>query len=131
MTWVGGHPCDSDADWSLSASMTDPTGREGRVDRDDFIVADTTAPTVLVQFDNNEVANGMYFKAPRTATVTVMDRNFDPALAQVAPWARDAGNAPTAAPAVAAWWAADPRAEWATFGFVCTRAPLRHERCRH
>lgn len=113
VTWVGRVSCDSDADWSLSASMTDPTGKEGRVDRDDFIV-DTTAPAVLVQFDNNEVANGMYFKAPRTATVTVMDRNFDPALAQVAPWARDAGNVPTAAPAVAAWRAADPRAEWAT-----------------
>ena len=112
-TWIALVPCESDADWVLSASLADPTGKEGGVERDDFIV-DTIAPAVLVQFDNNEVANGMYFKAPRTATVTVMDRNFDPALAQVAPWARDAGNSPAAAPAVAAWQTGDPRAEWVT-----------------
>lgn len=119
-TWVALAPCDSDADWALSASLTDPTGKEGGVERDAFIV-DTTAPAILVQFDNNEVANGMYFKAPRTATVTVMDRNFDPALAQVAPWARDAGNAPAATPAIAGWRAVDRRSEWTT------SVPFAHE----
>ncbi len=44
---------------------------------------DTTAPTVRVDFDNNDAENEKYFKAPRTATVTVTERNFDPALVKI------------------------------------------------
>ena len=37
---------------------------------------DTKAPEVTVAYSNNAVANGMYFKADRTATITVKDDNF-------------------------------------------------------
>ena len=39
---------------------------------------DSTNPTITVSYDNNDVRNEKYFKADRTATVTVMERNFDP-----------------------------------------------------
>ena len=39
---------------------------------------DVTAPTVKVTYDNNSAQNGEYFKANRTATVAVTERNFEP-----------------------------------------------------
>ena len=38
---------------------------------------DTTGPNVTVIFDNNSVQNGKYFKANRTATIQITDRNID------------------------------------------------------
>ena len=42
---------------------------------DDFTI-DQTKPVVSVSFDNNNVRNGMYFNAGRTATITVVEHNF-------------------------------------------------------
>lgn len=42
----------------------------------DFTI-DQTKPVVSVSFDNNNVRNGMYFNASRTATITVVEHNFD------------------------------------------------------
>lgn len=39
---------------------------------------DVTAPRIEVTYDNNDPKNGMYYDSPRTATVTVYERNFDP-----------------------------------------------------
>ena len=39
---------------------------------------DVTAPRIEVTYDNNNPKNGMYYDSPRTATVTVYERNFDP-----------------------------------------------------
>ena len=39
---------------------------------------DTTKPTVRVTYDNNSALNGEFFKADRTATVAVTERNFEP-----------------------------------------------------
>lgn len=39
---------------------------------------DQTAPVITVSYDNNNAANDKYFNAPRTATVTVNEHNFDP-----------------------------------------------------
>ncbi len=44
-----------------------------------FIV-DTTKPVIAVSYDNNDVRNELYFKADRTATVTVTEVNFDASL---------------------------------------------------
>ena len=42
----------------------------------DFTI-DQTNPTVSVRFDNNSAVNGKYFPAGRTATITVVEHNFD------------------------------------------------------
>ena len=39
---------------------------------------DVTSPTVQVTYDNNSAQNQKYFKANRTATIAVTERNFDP-----------------------------------------------------
>ncbi len=41
------------------------------------ISIDSTKPVVNVSYDNNDVANEKYFKADRTMTVRVTERNFD------------------------------------------------------
>lgn len=41
------------------------------------IAIDTTPPEITVSYDNNDVANGKYFKANRTMTVEYKERNFD------------------------------------------------------
>lgn len=108
-TWIATVACDSDADWALSASIEDMTGRLAQVAREDFVV-DTAAPRIMVEFDNNDVANGMYYKAPRTATVTVDERNFDAAQSGVTAWAKDASGAAVGAPAASAWCERESRA---------------------
>ena len=45
----------------------------------DFTI-DQTKPVVSVRFDNNNVRNGKYFSAGRTATITVTEHNFNPKL---------------------------------------------------
>lgn len=41
------------------------------------IKIDVTNPTISVNYDNNEADNAKYFKADRTATIVVTERNFD------------------------------------------------------
>lgn len=47
------------------------------------------APVITVTFDNNAAKNGLYFNAPRTATVSILERNFSPDLASVAAQAKE------------------------------------------
>lgn len=42
------------------------------------IQIDITAPTIEVRYDNNQADSGKYFRADRTATIVVTERNFDP-----------------------------------------------------
>ena len=39
---------------------------------------DVTAPVIDVTYDNNDADSGKYFKADRTATIVVTERNFNP-----------------------------------------------------
>lgn len=38
---------------------------------------DIVSPIISVEYDNNDVVNGKYFKESRTATITIYERNFD------------------------------------------------------
>ena len=74
------------ADYTFSISCTDKAGHvtennsvtfaEGSVATGEFTV-DKTAPKIEVAYDNNFVKNGKYFKADRTATITITEHNFD------------------------------------------------------
>ena len=44
---------------------------------------DITPPAISVSYSNNDVRNGQYFKAPRVATISVRERNFDPKGAKI------------------------------------------------
>ena len=49
---------------------------------------DRTAPVVSVTFDNDDAQNGIYYQAPRTATISVRERNFSAALISIQPVAQ-------------------------------------------
>lgn len=42
------------------------------------IKIDRTAPVINISYDNNRADSGTYFKADRTATIKITERNFDP-----------------------------------------------------
>ena len=101
-SWVATVPCSNDGEYSLNASFTDPSGKSAVPYSDQFTV-DTTEPMISVSFDNEEANGGWYYKAPRTATVTVFDDNFSESLASVSTQASDASGAAVSAPGVSGW----------------------------
>ena len=74
-------------DLSIILIAVDNAGNR-RTSHYDFGI-DTTAPSVTVTYDNNDVRNEKYFNAPRTATITVTERNFDPENIAIAVSAKD------------------------------------------
>lgn len=105
---------EDDADWTLSAQHTDPLGHASEEAIESFVI-DTQAPVIMVEYDNDDVANAMYYKAPRHATITVRDRNFDPSLGTVSAQNLSGGDAPGST----GFSVVEPRGEWrATASFT-------------
>lgn len=75
-------PFDSDGHYAISAQVVDPAGNLAATQVGEFTV-DRTAPTLDFAWDNNDVQNGKYYKAGRTATITVVEHNFDPNLVKI------------------------------------------------
>lgn len=71
-----------DGHYAIEAQVTDCAKNQGTARLAEFTV-DRTAPVARVDFDNNEVRNGKYYRAPRTATVSVTEHNFDAALFKI------------------------------------------------
>ncbi|WP_165052647.1 MULTISPECIES: Ig-like domain-containing protein [unclassified Adlercreutzia] len=72
----------TDGDYNLSVAVTDKAGNTAEQTEDEFTV-DLTMPAIDVEFDNNDVLNGKYYKAARTATVTVTEHNWDEAKSAI------------------------------------------------
>ncbi|MBQ6524702.1 MAG: hypothetical protein IJI12_08620 [Atopobiaceae bacterium] len=92
----------SDGDYEFTAKMIDAAGNESNEAVIGKFTIDATPPTIAVSFDNNEAANTSYYKAPRTATVTVVEHNFDPSLFDVEVGVADAASG-IVAPTPSAW----------------------------
>lgn len=71
-----------DGHYVIDAQVADPAKNQGTAHLAEFTI-DRTAPTVEVSFDNNDARNGKYYKASRTATITVTEHNFDSSLIQI------------------------------------------------
>ncbi len=62
---------------NVAFSATDKAGRTTEMtDSGRIVVVDTVAPGITVEYDNNEVSNGIYYKADRTATIKIHEANF-------------------------------------------------------
>lgn len=87
----------SDGDYNMNMSCTDRAGwTSNTVTAEEFTI-DKTVPTINVTFDNNNAANGKYYKESRTATITVNEHNFNGSEVQTAI------SSNTAAPGVNGW----------------------------
>lgn len=72
----------NDGVYTFNVAYTDRANKKASVDTKDSVapkafVVDKTAPTINVSYSNNSAQNGKYFKADRTATITVKEHNFD------------------------------------------------------
>lgn len=81
-TWTALISYTTDGEYHLAISGSDLLGNAASETRYDGVaptdfILDKTAPLVTVTYDNNDVRNGRYYKADRTATITVEDVNFD------------------------------------------------------
>lgn len=82
ITYALSEALSADGHYTVSAQVTDPARNSGTAELAEFTI-DQTAPVVEVAFDNNDVRNGKYYNAARTATITVTEHNFDPSLVSV------------------------------------------------
>ncbi len=64
-------------DVKVVVTATDKAGNTTSKTSSTFAI-DTTAPTIRVSYDNNTPDSGNYYKAARTATIVITERNFDP-----------------------------------------------------
>lgn len=73
----------NDGVYSFSMNYTDrATNKNNGIDYKDSLaptsfIIDKTLPTISVSYDNNEAQNEKFFKAHRTATITIVEHNFD------------------------------------------------------
>ena len=76
---------ETEASYTFDISVTDLAGRRnqdvsyGESVAPTAFTIDKTAPVIVVTHENNDAANGSYFKADRPVKVEITERNFDPA----------------------------------------------------
>ena len=101
--------CESDGDWTVDASLTDPGEHQAVAFHDEFVI-DTTRPVLSLKFDNNDSKNGMYYKAPRLATIELVERNFSRGESTVTTSAKDDAGHEVPASSGDGWsYAGDPK----------------------
>ncbi len=89
----------ADGDYTFAVAYTDNAGNANEVVNYGESIAptkftiDKTLPTVAVTYDNDSAQNGNYYKADRTATITIVEHNFDAKRVQIL----------EAVPAISAW----------------------------
>lgn len=79
-TWNCDITFSEDNDYQWSVAYTDMAGNVGNTYNSEKFTIDKTAPVLNVSFDNNYVENGNYYKDTRTATLTVVEKNFNSSL---------------------------------------------------
>lgn len=97
----------ADGDYSFDISYVDQAGNPNDpvnysgLAPQKFTI-DQTIPTITVSYDNNDVSNERYYKAGRTATLTIVEHNFETSRVQVPISASDNGVTKTA-PSISGW----------------------------
>ena len=92
----------ADGDYTFDIRSTDLAGNTSLPFEQHQFTVDKTLPVLSVTYDNNSAMNGNYYKANRTATITIREHNFDPARVQVLGTATDNG-ARVAFPSISSW----------------------------
>lgn len=84
---------DQDGDYTFTLSFQDKAGNEASYDRVDEFTIDKTFPELTVTWNNNNSQNEFYYAESRTATIDILEHNFDPNLIDVVTTA-DGASAP-------------------------------------
>lgn len=81
--WTASYTTPADGKYKVSVKAADKATNTAEYAGEGFTV-DTTVPKISVVYDNNDPQNEKYYKADRTATITVTDYTFDAAKADLA-----------------------------------------------
>lgn len=65
-----------DSDYTVTFDCYDLAGNKSNTETLEEFTVDKTNPTISVSYDNDNVQNGSYYKASRTATITINEHNF-------------------------------------------------------
>lgn len=77
--WTNTITFSEETEYQWGLEYTDMAGNKGQGYKSEEFTIDKTAPKLSVDFNNNSANNGNFYKEGRTATVEIIDRNFDPA----------------------------------------------------
>ncbi|MCR5526163.1 MAG: hypothetical protein K6F39_02110 [Lachnospiraceae bacterium] len=83
----------ADGHYQIEVESTDRGGNSSKRDGEPDFYVDRTAPKINVSFDNNDAENGNYYKAARTATISIDEASFDPEKVEIVK-ASDEGISP-------------------------------------
>lgn len=86
----------ADGDYNFTVDCTDLAlnKAEAPYKAEEFTI-DKTQPKIAVSYDNNSAQNGNYYKAARTATITITEHNFNASDVKVSTTANNGASAPT------------------------------------
>ena len=91
-----------DSDYSVTFDCYDLAGNKSNTETLEQFTVDKTLPVIAVSYDNKNVSNGKYYKAERTATITITEHNFRASEVHVTTTASNNGS-PVSAPSVSGW----------------------------
>ena len=98
----------ADGDYTFAISAKDKAGNTneavnyGNSQAPTAFTIDKTVPVISITYDNNDFANENYYKADRTATISILEHNFDASRVAVTITATDNGQ-PVNVPAISNW----------------------------
>lgn len=92
----------ADGDYTFDISYSDLAYNAAEKFAQHKFTIDKTIPTVVVSYDNSSALNENYYKADRTATITIVEHNFDSSRVNVVGTATDNGTA-LSFPATSTW----------------------------
>lgn len=98
----------ADGDYTFAVSVKDKAGNAnngvnyGTSQAPTAFTIDKTVPVISIAYDNNDYANENYYKADRTATITIKEHNFDASRVVTTITATDKGQ-PATAPEISSW----------------------------
>lgn len=95
-------PYTADGDYKFDISYSDLAKNPAEKFTQHAFTIDKTVPTLSVEYDNNSAANGNYYKEDRTATITIVEHNFDASRVNVIGTATDDG-ATLSFPTTSSW----------------------------
>ena len=110
-------PFTVDGEYRVDVAYTDMAGNRGNTIETQSFVIDKTLPVINVEYDNNAAENNNYFKANRTATITIKEVNFRADDVKISMTATKEGN-PVQLPTVSGWRQEGTDTHTATINFT-------------
>ena len=65
-----------EGEYTLTGVIYDLAGNSTKIENEKEFVIDKTAPEIKLEFDNNNAKSVKYFNASRTASITILEKNF-------------------------------------------------------